>query len=328
MMTLRRHLTAATCVAFGSLFAGDIDVVAQEISPHDWLNRMASAVQSTNYEGTVIRLQNGKVEALKVAHTITDGVVREKVIIQEGNGLEIVRHGNEVHCILPDKKSVLVEEWDEQSTLFSTLPSSDIRFGSEYDVSVVRQERVAGRIAVLLAIRPHDGFRYGHRIWLDIETGFPLQTKLVGDDGEAIEQIKFADISLGEEIHASALAPSINTESFRWFSQPRREVTPTADSPWSNDELPAGFRVVSTTEEELPGRGAPVTHILFSDGLANVSVFIERADLIDIARRSRVGATHSYSIEVDGYQVTAVGEVPAAAVERIASSMEIGGQAP
>jgi sigma-E factor negative regulatory protein RseB len=302
--------------------------LAQDAAPHDWLNRMASAVQSTNYEGTVIRLQNGKVEALKIAHSVTDGVVRERVIIQEGNGLEIIRHGNEVQCILPDKQSVLVEEWDDQSTLFSTLPSSDIRFGNEYDVSVVREERVAGRKAMLLAIRPHDGFRYGHRIWLDIETGFPLQTKLVGDDGEAIEQIKFADISIDKDIHASALASSINTDNFRWFTQPRRSIVPAVDSRWSNDDLPAGFRLISNTEEELPGRDFPVTHILFSDGLANVSVFIEPADRIDIARRSRVGASHSYSVEIGGYQVTAVGEVPAATVEQIASSMQLEEQAP
>ena len=320
MIEQRRNLIATAFVAFG-LFAGGMDASAQDITPHDWLNKMANAVQTTNYEGTVIRLQNGKVEALKVVHLISDGVIREKVIVQEGNGLEIIRNGNEVQCILPDKKSVIVEEWNDQSTLFSTLPSSDIRFGSEYDVSIVRNERVAGRNAVLLAIRPHDEYRFGHRLWLDTATGFPLQTKLVGDDGDAIEQVKFADISLDKEIHASALAPSISTENFRWFTQPQRAITQTVDSPWSSDDVPQGFQVVSTHEEELPGREFPVTHILYSDGLANVSVFIEPADGKKIARRSRVGASNSFSIEIDGYQVTAVGEVPATTVKRIATSM-------
>ena len=175
--------------------------------PGEWLQRMTAAVQTTDYEGTVIRIQNGTVEAIKVVHVISDGVIREKVLIQEGNGLEIIRNGNEVHCILPDRKSVLVEEWDDQSTLFSTLPSSDIRFGSEYDVSIVREERVAGRKAIMLAIRPHDVFRYGHRIWLDVATGFPLQTKLMDGTGTAIEQVKFADITLGQAIDHSALQP-------------------------------------------------------------------------------------------------------------------------
>jgi sigma-E factor negative regulatory protein RseB len=186
----------------------------------------------------------------------------------------------------------------------------------------VSEERVAGRKAVLLAIRPHDEFRYGHRLWLDIETGFPLQTKLMSNDGATIEQVQFADISLDQEIHASALAPSTSIENFRWFTQPQREINHVVDSPWNSDVLPAGFRVISTHGENLPGRDVPVIHILYSDGLANVSVFIEPANDKKFARRSRVGASNSYSVENGGYQVTAVGEVPAATVEKIATSMQ------
>ena len=173
--------------------------LASDTDPAVWLQRMSAAVQTTNYEGTVLRIQDGKVEALKVVHTVSDGVIREKVVAQDGNGLEIIRNGNEVHCILPDRKTVLVEEWDDKSTLFSTLPSSEIRFGAEYDVSYVREDRVAGRKTIMIAIRPHDEYRYGHRIWLDMETGFPLQTQLIAGDGNAIEQVKFAEITLDAE---------------------------------------------------------------------------------------------------------------------------------
>ncbi len=321
-MNPRRQLIATTFVAFGGLFAAASGASAQDAGPHEWLNKMAVAVQTTNYEGTVNRLQNGKLESLKVVHVVTDGVIHEKVVMQEGNGLEIIRIGNEVQCILPDKKSVLIEEWNDQSTLFSSLPSRDIRIGSEYDVSIVREERVAGRKAVLLAIRPHDGYRFGHRFWLDIETGFPLQTRLIGDDGEAIEQVKFADITLNADIHASAVAPSISIENFRWFTQPQRKITQSVSSPWDSDNLPSGFRVMSSHEENLPGREARVIHILYSDGLANVSVFIEPTNDKKIARRSRVGASSSYSIETSGYRVTAVGEVPAMTVQQIATSMQ------
>ena len=317
MTAARRHKLAATAVALALVGVAQ----AQDGPPNEWLDKMASAVQTANYEGTVIRIQNDKVEALKVVHVVADGVVREKVIVQEGNGLEIIRNGNEVQCILPDKQSVLVEEWNDQSALFSSLPTGDIRFGNEYDVSIVREERVAGRKTVLLAIRPHDEYRFGHRIWLDIETGFPLQTKLIAQDGEAIEQVRFADIELGGDIHASALAPSTSTENFRWFTQPKRKVTHIVDSPWQSDQLPSGFRVVSTHEETLSGRDAVVTHILYSDGLANVSVFIEPASDRKIARQSSVGSSTSYSVETDGFRVTAVGEVPAATVEKIATSM-------
>lgn len=295
---------------------------AEEQTPGEWLQKMTTAVQTTNYEGTVIRIQDGKAEAIKVVHMVTDGVVREKVIIQEGNGLEIIRNGNEVHCILPDRKSVLVEEWDDQSTLFSTLPSSDIRFGSEYDVSIVRQERVAGRQAIMLAIRPHDGLRYGHRIWLDLATAFPLQTNLIAGDGEPIQQVKFADIRLDATIHASALEPTTVLDDFRWFAEPREKNKTEIESNWQSNNAPPGFRLVSAHTEESSEQEAPLTHMLFSDGLANVSVFITPHGGDLLARRARVGASNSFSVAIGDYRITAVGEVPAETAEQIALSMQ------
>jgi sigma-E factor negative regulatory protein RseB len=318
------RLSSLIWLAFiAAQFGCSAAALAERIDPNDWLNRMGAAVQSTSYEGTVIRIHDGKAEALKVVHTVTDGVIREKVVAQEGNGLEIIRNGNEVHCILPDRKSVLVEEWDDQSTLFSTLPSSQVRFGVEYDVSLVRKERVAGRQTILVAIRPHDSYRYGHRIWLDTETAFPLQTQLIDEDGLAIEQVKFADISLNKEIHASALAPSISTENFRWLHQPSQHVKHTIDSGWGSTDLPPGFRAVEAHGETMPGSEEVVTHILYSDGLANVSVFITRQAHATVAGPSKVGGSHSYSTSVDGYRITAVGDVPAVTVEQIATTMSL-----
>ena len=321
MRTLPGILTASVLAILAALLVWQPGLAASDLAPNDWLAKMGGAVKTTNYEGTVIRTRNGKSEVLIVVHAISDGVVRERVIVQEGNGLEIVRVGNEVQCILPDQQSVLVEEWNDQNALFSTLPSSDIQFGSEYDVSIVRTERVAGRKSVMLAVRPHDEYRFGHRLWLDMETGFPLQTKLLDDTGVAIEHVKFADISLDEDIESSALAPSISTENFRWFTTPKRTIVHDVPSPWTSDELPPGFRVISSHQEMLDDGGEPLTHILFSDGLANVSVFIETAGAKRQSSHSRVGTSNSFSIQIDGYQVTAVGEVPAATVEKIASSM-------
>ena len=307
-------------LAVGQLFC-TAAAMAERVEPNEWLSRMGTAVQTTSYEGTVIRIQDGKAEALKVVHTMSDGVIREKVVAQEGNGIEIIRNGNEVHCILPDRQSVLVEEWDDQSTLFSTLPSSEVRFGSEYDVSIVREERVAGRQTVLVAIRPHDGYRYGHRIWLDTETAFPLQTQLIGEDGMALEQVKFADISLNKTIEASALAPSYSTENFRWLTQPSRHISHALETEWASTDMPQGFQAVSTHGETMPGSDAVVTHIMYSDGLASVSVFIARGDSSVSEGPSRVGGSNSYSVVIDGHRVTAVGGVPAMTVEQIATTM-------
>ena len=311
-------IAAISTLAVATLAA--IPALAERL-PQEWLSSMGTAVQSTSYEGTVIRIQDGSAEALKVVHTVRDGIVREKLVAQEGNGLEIIRNGNEVHCILPDRQSVLVEEWDDQSTLFSTLPTSKVRFGSEYDVSIVRTGRVAGREAIELAIRPHDEYRYGHRIWLDTETSFPLQTQLI-DNGQPIEQIKFADIKLNSDIHSSALEPSVSIENFTWLRQSSGHQGTRVDTAWKCGALPAGFRAIDTHAEKMHGSDDVVTHILYSDGLANVSVFIAPESGGPSAGPARVGGSNSFSIESDGFEITAVGEVPAVTVKQIANSMQ------
>ena len=321
MLTHAHTNKAAACVMFCGFFTALQVLADTSITPQDWIDRMGNAVQVTNYEGTVVRVREGKVDTFKVVHTVKDGVVREKVVIQDGNGLEIIRNGNEVHCILPDRESVLVEEWNNQSTLFSTLPSSDIRFGSEYDVLIKDFERVAGRKAAMLAILPHDHYRYGYRIWLDTETGFPLQTQLIGDDNNPLEHVKFADINIEQNILSSALAPSYSTDNWKWYTEPRQATKREVESDWVADQVPPGFRVVSTQQKILPEFEDPLTHIIYSDGLVTVSVFVASVSEKKETGRSSVGASNSYSTVVGDYRVTAVGQVPQITVEQIAKSM-------
>jgi len=309
-----------TLMAAPVLAACSVSAWAQS-SPDELLDRMNQVVTVTDYEGTVVRWQNGESEALKIVHKIIDGVINEKLITQEGNGLEIIRIGNNVHCILPDKQTVLIEEWNNQSTLFSALPSSEIRYGAVYDVSIVRGDRVAGRAAIMLAVRPHDEFRYGHRIWLDEETSFPLKTEMMSIDGELIEQIKFVDIRIGSNIAKDALAPSMSLDNFSWYTAPARYESVEVDTNWVSIDLPSGFRTISTKTEQLPGADAPVTHIVYSDGMATVSVFIAEKNETKFAEKSNVGASNTYSIRQGEFQITVVGEVPTATVRRIAISM-------
>ena len=312
---------------FAALAIGiSTSAMAQQQSPGEWLERMTSAVSSTSYHGTVIRRKRGESEALKVVHKIVDGIVNERVTSQEGNGLEIIRIGNDVHCILPDKQSVLVEGWNNQSTLFSPLPQPTVVETSQYDLSLMREGRIAGRKAILLAVRPHDSYRYAHRIWLDKSSGFPLQTEVLDVDGELIEEVKFADITISDNISADALDPSVSLDGFTWYKEPSRYQTVEIDTDWACDDLPAGFRAISTTTEKAAaddGSGELTTRIVYSDGIANVSVFIETSNSEDKPGWAVLGASNSFSVAVDGYQVTAVGEVPAITAQRIASSMRL-----
>lgn len=312
----RASLTTALVFAVFSA-----DGLAQS-SPGEWLDRMSDAVAVMSYEGTVIRRQNGTSDTLKVARKIVDGVINERLTTQEGNGLEIIRVGNEVHCILPDKQTVLVEEWNNQSTLFSALPTSDVRYAAQYDVSLVREDRVAGRSAVMLAIRPHDEFRFGHRIWLDQKTAFPLKTQLLDVNGDIIEQVKFAEIRFGSKVSQNVLMPSVSIESFTWYKEPARYRQVDIDTSWNSVDIPPGFRTMSTKTEIESATESSVTHIVYSDGLADVSVFITQEDDKGLTGASTLGTSNSYGTQLGGFQITVVGKVPASTVARIATSMQ------
>jgi sigma-E factor negative regulatory protein RseB len=74
-------------------------------------------------------------------------------------------------------------------------------------------------------------------------------------------------------------------------------------------------------EENMSESAEPVTHILYSDGLAKVSVFIAAADDNEMRGVSQVGASSSFSVASGDRHITAVGEVPPITVEQIATSM-------
>ncbi len=66
-----------------------------------------------------------------------------------------------------------------------------------------------------------------------------------------------------------------------------------------------------------------IEHLVYSDGLASVSVFVEGGvtDADAQVGMSQVGATVAYTTIVDGYLVTVVGSVPLATAKMIAMSV-------
>jgi sigma-E factor negative regulatory protein RseB len=95
------------------------------------------------------------------------------------------------------------------------------------------------------------------------------------------------------------------------------------DTEWGSDDLPPGFQAISSKKEQKDGAAETVTHIVYSDGLASVSVFVAENSDKESAGPSRVGTSNSYSLKQDEYHITAVGKVPVATVRRIATSMSV-----
>jgi sigma-E factor negative regulatory protein RseB len=290
----------------------------------DWLERMGRAVEQLNYQGTFVHVLDGTAETLHIVHRNVDGQSGERIVSLDGAGGEFVRQGAVVQGIFPDRRIVVHESRSDVSPLVSALPSNTAELEPHYEINLRGSARVADRPVQVLEINPRDEFRYGYKLWLDQETAMPLQSTLIDDRGEVVEQILFTGIEIHADIPASALEPTIDTTGFTTLRAP--EPTPLeADIPWpAAAAVAVGFRLSHESQAPMAGSDTPVKHLVYSDGLATVSVFIEapatNADVRD--GFTAAGSTNAYSLTLsDGSKVTAIGEVPRQTVRTIASSL-------
>ncbi|MGH8133227.1 MAG: MucB/RseB C-terminal domain-containing protein, partial [Steroidobacteraceae bacterium] len=303
-------------------------------TPAQWLERMNQALTTRNYDGTFSHWHGGSnVEMLRIIHRVQNGQVSERLVSLDGSGREFIRTGSSLTCYLPDTRTVLVERRAPQQSLVD-FPAVNGQTAGFYDIREVARMRLNRRDTHLITVSPRDEFRYGYRLWIDHSTAMPLKTQLCDSRGRAIEEIVFASLVLPSRIPDSAFRPDISTAGFRWLRNDAAlpAPPPTRATVWSALKLPPGFRMLLRRAQTLPGSAAPVDHLVFTDGLASVSVFVEARTQPPAGAQSptvqqapviqSVGSSSAFSTVIDGHKVTAVGEVPPATVRFIATQVQ------
>lgn len=320
-------LAAALC---GAASAAEPAPPTKPTKPMQWLQRMNHALTALDYEGTFVHSQNGKVEMLRIFHRVKDGVVSERLMSLDGSGREFIRHGSKLTCYLPDKHVVLVEHMLPKSTLLGGIPVISAETARFYDIRQAARVRVDQHDTRLITVMPKDHYRYGYRLWID-RSGMPLKIQLwdARGGGHVIEQIAFATLKVRSHIPNTAFQPGLSTAGYRWLRTdapppPRSGTAPAWHAQW----LPPGFHKAMSAAQVMPGAPGPVEHLVYTDGLASVSVFVERhAETLPgrpVVESARMGASYVFSTFVDGHRVTAVGEVPPRTVRSIADSVRAG----
>ena len=291
----------------------------------DWLGKINRAARTLSYDGTFVYLHNDQLEAVRILHRVEKGRVQERVVSLNGAAREVVRTDQEVRCYLPDEKSVMVEHRRADDTNFpSLLPEQLSGLTTNYDIALGRVGRVTGRTAQQLIIKPRDEYRYGYHLWADQETGLLLQADLRDVNDSLIEQFMFAQVVIGAPIPTAALQPATRGDGFTWHRERKGTVAEGLTTRWRTAELPSGFRLSRQVLREAPRRQVAVEHLVLTDGLATVSVFIEpigESEAAGMLGASHVGAVHAFGVRVEDHLVTAVGEVPAATVALIAGAV-------
>lgn len=289
------------------------------------LTRMSRAVNERNYDGVFIYQRGQHNDSMRIIHRFKDGVPQERLVSLSGSAREVIRNGETVTCIFPDNRAVIVEKSRPKELFPSSFQVPLENTAKHYRFGVLGRDRVAGRPTWVVGIYPKNAYRYGYRLWIDDETDLLLKSNIVDGRGRLLEQMMFTQIALPAEISDDSLKAGISGEDFTWYTHEddSTESPRTKPARWRVKWLPSGFAMRDYARQPISTSRMPVDHMVYSDGLAMVSVFVERLEDVPAPLEgfSSMGAVNAYSMVSDSYQVTVVGEVPPITVRQIAASV-------
>ena len=303
----------------GALAAGGAQ--AQSPEAQAWLRKINDATQKLSYSGTFVYQNGGRTETSRITRFVDAGGDIEKLEIMDGVPREIVRTRDTVRCYLPDSRVVKVDRRTERS-FPALLPERIGALARHYEITLGETRRIAGFDCREVVLTPRDQLRYGHRLYADNASGMLLRAVTFdAASGEQVEQFVFTQLSIGH-VTRDMVRPR---HAVRQWRVEDAEAVPAnlAGAGWGlRTELP-GFHKITEIKRRL-GESKPIGQMVYSDGLAAVSVFIEPLEGRREVRTglASVGAINIYTREVANHMVTVVGEAPAASVQRIADAVE------
>jgi len=285
------------------------------------LRRMQEATRNLSYQGTFIYQQGNRSETSRITRLASADTERLEVL--DGVPRELVRTRDTVRCYLPESKLLKLERRMDRATpgrsFPALLPEQLGALAQHYEIALGESRRIGGYECRAVVLTPRDDLRYGYRLYADTASGMLLRAVTVDGTGRAVEEFTFTTLRIGN-VTPDMVKPSHAAKSWRVEDA---EAAPAQLDGWRlTVELP-GFQKVMELKRRM-GESKPVNQMVYSDGLAAVSVFIEplQSGAKAPIGLASMGAIHIYTREVANHMVTVVGEAPAVSVQRIANAVE------
>lgn len=304
-------------------------VAAETGAPLDamaWLKKIAAASRQTNYAGTFVYQHGNQSETSRIAHLVHAGGESERLETLDGPPREIIRNNDNVTCYLPETKAVVIEKRVARRFPMA-LPEQVSGISDNYVIRKGGQGRVAGYDCQMIMLEPRDNLRYGHTFCVELTTGLPLRARVFSDRNELVESFAFTQLTLGNGVSKAMLKSRYAAQSKAWrVDRTALEQAETnADTGWVVKNQPAGFKKLTEMRHSIAGRPVQVAHIVYSDGLAAVSIFIEPIpESPPPAGPTYQGAVNIYVKTQANQMVTVMGETPARTVKQVAESLSSG----
>ncbi|MFD0683158.1 MucB/RseB C-terminal domain-containing protein [Actinomadura fibrosa] len=215
-----------------------------------------------------------------------------------------------------------------------------------YAVRRAADASVCGRRARVVEARRADGTAAG-RFWIDSETGLMLQRELIDATGRSVVSTGFADIRFATPVQERIVLRAGRSPTKGADGALPEDPAPVSTPAAWEDHLDGG-EIAKLRDggwpvpASLPGRltlydarrDGEALHLSYSDGLAAVSVFVQRGRLDEHAmtgwqRSARRGRTvfrreslHRWAVSSgNGYVYTVLTDVPPSTAEAVAAAL-------
>jgi len=304
---------AFSSVALAALALLAAPAHADDASAQELLSRMSTSLRSVDYEGSFIYQHDGRTDALRIFHS-GGNPERERLISLTGARGEVVRDGTAiVFAQAGGVPTLFASRADPQ--LLPLVPNVR-ELGEQYAVATAGDDRVAGYDARIVEISPRDPYRYGYRLWLQKDNQLLLRSAVFDAAKRPLEQFMFVALDVGTRPNETDLAPSGDVAG---AAAPADEMPLATRPAWDVVNLPPGFHLVRA--QQATGAVPESEHLVYSDGLASVSVYIEPHPLsspVAVESGMKRGVLSVHTVDAAGVRVTALGDVPPATVQAMA----------
>ncbi|MEY3288065.1 MAG: hypothetical protein RLZZ419_307 [Pseudomonadota bacterium] len=315
-MTAVKHFFVVWILSTGIVWAKEPELTARQV-----LMKMNHAMTVLNYQGTVAFFKNGKLEPMKYIHAANKGIEQEQLLSLNSPLREIIRDTGKVSYLLKETQQTIVDYRPFEHSFLIDMPRNLDDISVLYRFTIVGEENVAMLPSYVIAIQPNDKARYPRKIWVEKYSFLPLKIALYDNSGILLEQVVFTDIDIKNTLPFVA----VKRKDTGHLAQPIHSVqTQSPDQPaFLVTGLPAGFREIFFARKPIHNTEQPVDHLLLSDGLTSVSIYMENNNTGMLSGLQSVGAVNLYSRTINNYQLTVIGEVPAETVKFIAESIKL-----
>ena len=290
----------------------------------EWIEKMSDSMRNLSYEGNFVYMHGNQLESMSILHIKDESGESERLLSLNGEAREVIRDNKNLTCIWPDSRKVVVDNSSQNNFSPLFVPSDIAKISKYYDISLADGERVAGQDSIIVNINPRDQFRYGLKLWINSSNGLMLKSNLINEQHQVVEQVMFTNLevlSKNDQLHRITMPELDDSFSLVRYHSGDASGNLEADLTWRFSRLPDGFWRKSALKRKVAGTDSFIQQMVYTDGLASLSVFIEKQTAQIAQGETSMGAVNAFIRIFENYSITAIGEVPAITVRLVAESV-------